>query len=63
MPSLSLRTPHLPKSPLWAYVPEALAASLDETRLMRIANARVIELDAHISDSTLAEAALSILDD
>lgn len=43
--------------------PDALAAFLDETRRLGVANARMVELDAHINDPAFAEAALAILDD
>jgi uncharacterized protein (UPF0261 family) len=42
--------------------PEARAAFLDETRRLRVANAQVVEVDAHINDPVFAEAALAILD-
>lgn len=45
------------------YAPDALAAFLDETRRAPIANAQLVELDAHINDVAFADAALSILDD
>jgi hypothetical protein len=42
--------------------PDALAAFLDETRRMSIADVRLIELDAHINDEAFAAAALRVLD-
>jgi uncharacterized protein (UPF0261 family) len=45
------------------HAPQALAAFLDETRRTPVANARLIELDAHINDEVFAEAALAVLDE
>ncbi|WP_298256722.1 Tm-1-like ATP-binding domain-containing protein [Bradyrhizobium sp.] len=45
------------------HAPQALAAFLDETRRVPIANVRLIELDAHINDVAFAETALEVLDD
>jgi uncharacterized protein (UPF0261 family) len=45
------------------HMPHALAAFLDETRRHPIANARLIEIDAHINDNAFAEAALAVFDD
>jgi len=40
------------------YAPDALTAFLDETRRLPIAEAQLLELDAHINDKAFADAAL-----
>jgi uncharacterized protein (UPF0261 family) len=45
------------------HAPEALAAFLDETRRLPIGQARLVELDAHISDVAFSDAALAVFDE